>query len=166
MPAPYLAAVGVHYSIFTADRDIGAAFAITSADACTLTSTGAVRLPAPLAVTLPPVILMSVPLPLKPPPMPAAPPFPASLLLHPPVAVIVPPVISMLLPLLFFAPPIPAPCAPPVAVREPFSPVSSLMVSVPLESLLFFSTPAWLAPLFSSFLPSSSSRTLPSAFLP
>lgn len=41
-----LAAVGVHYSIFTADRDIGAAFAITSADACTLTSTGAVRLPA------------------------------------------------------------------------------------------------------------------------
>ena len=103
----------------------------------------------PVADTLPPEISMSRPVPYTPPPIPAAP--------SPPTAFIVPPVISMFPAPLSCFPPMPAPPpSPPSAVREPSLPLSSLMVNVPFDSRSFFSRPAFLLPLFSSFLPSSS----------
>ena len=50
----------------------------------------------------------------------------------------------------------PAPSLPPSAVREPLVSLSSLMVSLPEDSLPFFSRPALQLPLFSSLAPSSS----------
>ena len=50
----------------------------------------------------------------------------------------------------------PAPSSPPSAVREPLVSLSSLMVSLPEDSLPFFSRPALQLPLFSSLAPSSS----------
>ena len=103
----------------------------------------------PVADTSPPEISMSWPGPYTPPPIPAAP--------SPPTAFTVPPVISMFPAPLSFFPPMPAPPpSPPSAVREPLVSLSSLMVSLPEDSLPFFSRPAFLPPLFSSLSPSSS----------
>ena len=103
----------------------------------------------PVADTLPPEISMSWPMPYTPPPIPAAP--------SPPSAFIVPPVISMFPAPLSCFPPMPAPPpAPPSAVREPLVSLSSLMVSLPEDSLPFFSRPALQLPLFNSLSPSSS----------
>ena len=120
----------------------------------------------PMAVVVPPLMLMLLPLPPVPPPMPAA--------FSPPVAVTVPPEMVMLLPLPSTPPPMPAPanistaspCSifralPPAAVTSP-----PLMVMLLAEPLAPPPIPAPPSPPLAFRLPSSFSSVMVSLPLP
>ena len=91
----------------------------------------------PVAVTMPPLIVITEPLPSSPPPIPAP--------VSPPVAVTVPPLMLIFIAVPCLPPPIPAAFAPPVAVSAPV-PLISRYPEVP-----FFCRPAQFLPLISLF---------------
>ena len=112
----------------------------------------------PMALIVPPEMVMSASPPEPPPPIPAP--------SRPPVAVMLPPVISILPASFIFPPPMPAPPKSPVAVNFPSLSVS-VMVSFPLVSFpsasvsLLCCRPAYQLPPVNVLSPFNSMLVLP-----